>query len=157
MKSMMTVCALLALSAPAAFAQQQQGNQQQANQSSREQQRMNMERAQSHAVDEWRRMDEQRSVNSIAALSRLRAMLAESWQTMGLPSESAKLIAAAYRPERSGRADHLSLDGKSDEEVSGMMQDALAKKNYLLADQLLIKFQQARLVHGQSTAPDGIR
>mgnify|MGYP001551653089 FL=1 len=159
MKGMMSVCALLVLSAPAVFAQQQQQHNgvESPNQSSQQQQQLNMENAAREASYGWYRQSTERTIHSYPALSKLRARLAETWQTLGMSPEGAKIVADAYRPESTGRAEHTSLEGRSEEEVAKMLHDALDQKNYQLADQLLIKYEQARLALGPSTSPNGIR
>lgn len=156
MKSMMIVCALIVLSSPALHAQQSRGGEQ-PNVVSRQQLRDNMSRAAQEAGNAWQRTNERQSVDAIAAQTRLRARLAEAWQALGMSPDGAKLVADAFHVERSGRYTPASLHGKSEEEVAAMLRDALARKNYLLADQLLIQYEQARLSLPASAAPSGIR
>lgn len=158
MKGMTSVCALLLLSAPAAFAQQQPNHGVESpNQLSHQMQQMNMENAARDASSGWYRQSEERTIGSYPALMKMRAKLAEAWRALGMSPEGAKIVADAYRPESTGRVVHTSLEGRSEEEVAKMLHDALEKKNYLLADQLLIKYEQARLALAPSTSPNGIR
>lgn len=156
MKGMMSVCALLVLSAPAVFAQQQNGAES-PNQLSHQQQQLNMDNAAREASFGWYRQSTERTIHSYPALIKLRAELAEAWQSLGMSPAGAKIVADAFRPESTGPAEHTSLKGKSEEEVAKMLHDALEKKNYQLADQLLIKYEQARLALTPSTSPNGVR
>jgi hypothetical protein len=92
-----------------------------------------------------------------ANVAKLRKKLAEVWQSLGMSPQDAKTVADAFRPELTGGTQRASLHGKSDEEVSAMIQSALAKKNYLLANQLLIDYEQARVAPGSRTGPEGVR
>lgn len=159
MKGMMSVCALLVLSAPIAFAQQQQQQNgvESPNQASHQMQQLNMDNAAREASFGWYRQSTERTIHSYPALVKLRAKLAEAWQTLGMSAADAKTVADAFRPESTGRTDRTSLEGKSEEEVAKMLRDALDKKNYQLANQLLIKYEQARLALSPSTSPNGIR
>ncbi|HKR77381.1 MAG TPA: hypothetical protein VJR95_12015 [Rhodanobacter sp.] len=159
MKGMMSVCALLVLSAPAVFAQQQQQHNgvESPNQLSHQMQQLNRDNAAREASSGWYWQSSERTINSYQALIKLRAKLAEAWQTLGMSPADAKTVADAFRPESTGRADHASLEGRSEEEVAKMLRDALDKKNYQLANQLLIKYEQARLALAPSTSPNGIR
>ena len=82
---------------------------------------------------------------SMAQLSKLRAHLAEAWQSMGMSPQGARLVADAYDPRLITEIHRSSIRGKSNQEIAQMMQDALKDKQYLKADQLLLDFQQRQL------------
>lgn len=156
MKGMIAVCALIVLASPTLCAQQSSRSEQ-PNLRSNQEFRENMSRATQEASTAWYQIDDRKSVESIAAQAKIRVKLAEAWQALGMSPEGAKLVADAFRPEHSGRFVPASLHGKSEDEVAAMLRDALSRKNYLLADQLLIQYEQARLSLPASTAPSGIR
>ena len=81
-----------------------------------------------------------------------RARLAKEWQKLGLSAEAAKEVASAYSPDSSSQLRHPSFKGRSDAEISGMIQKALAAKRYRMANQLLIDYERTRLRMEQSTA-----
>ena len=96
MKGMMSVCALLVLSAPAVFAQQQHSNSVESpNQTSHQMQQLNMENAAREASYGWYRQSTERTIHSYPALIKLRAKLAETWQALGMSPEGAKVVADA--------------------------------------------------------------
>lgn len=88
-------------------------------------------------------------------LEKFRGELADSWRSMGMSPEGAKLVAAAYDPRLAAQSP-VSVRGKNDQEVAQMMQAALKEKHYLEANQLLIDYQRRRLeLSGVRTAKDG--
>ncbi|MEI7037843.1 hypothetical protein [Fulvimonas yonginensis] len=101
------------------------------------------------------RGDHQAWLNSMKNLTRLRARLAEAWQSMGMSPQGAQVVANAYDPDRSNGY-RQPLHGKSDQEVADMMRAALAAKDYQKADQLLIDYQREKLRLSES-APQGDR
>ena len=84
-------------------------------------------------------------LNTMDGAKKIRAMLAEGWQGMGLSPQAAKMLAEAYDPERAARLPHVSLRGKSAADIAQLMQQALKEKRYLYADQLLIDYQRQRV------------
>jgi hypothetical protein len=90
--------------------------------------------------------NEQRTwVQSLSSLKKLHANLAESWQKLGMQPQAAQVVANAYQPNLAATIHHGPLRGKSDAEIAAMLQSALSKKDYVLADQLLIDYQRERL------------
>lgn len=83
--------------------------------------------------------------NGAASLPEMRAKLAEEWQRLGIPAEQAKMIASTYRGADRRMTHTQSLEGKSATDVAGMMQAALASKDYRQANLLLIDYERARL------------
>jgi hypothetical protein len=156
MKGMMAVCALFVLASPVLHAQHNSSGEQ-PNRQSNQQFLENRSRASQEASMELYRANDRKSVESVAAQARIRVKLAQAWQALGMSPEGAKLVADAFHTEHSGRFVPASLEGKSEDEVAAMLRDALSRKNYLLADQLLIQYEQARLSFPASTAPSGIR
>ena len=156
MKGMMAVCALVALASSGLHAQQHTGSEQ-PNVRSRQELRENMNRASQQASMAQYWSNDRKSVESVAAQAKIRVKIAEAWQALGMSPEGAKVVADAFHTEHSGRFVPASLEGKSENEVAAMLRDALSRKNYLLADQLLIQYEQARLSSPASTAPSGIR
>jgi hypothetical protein len=148
------VCTLVALAAPALHAQQAT---QQPNSQSQYNIQQNENRRSQHAYDAIQRDNHTYSVNSLARMNKLRVKLAEAWQTLGMSPQAAQALAAAYRPELAENVHHrhASLRNKSDEEVAAMLQSALTRKNYVLANQLLIDRQSEKLGLGESVSPDG--
>lgn len=159
MKGMVVVCSLALLTSSAAYAQQQQGSGQQSQMSQSQINIMQDEaRAAQNAANAQDRSELQLWVNSLPAQNKLRQKLAEAWQSLGMSPQGAKVVADAYRPEAlSQGVHHVSLHGKSEQEVSAMLQSALSKKNYLLADQLLIDYERSRLSLGAQTTQNGVR
>jgi hypothetical protein len=84
---------------------------------------------------------------------KLRAKLAEAWQNMGMSPAGAKTVADAYDPELAAHMHHVSLRGKSDQEVAQLLQSALKDKRYMNADQLLIDYQRQKLSLASSAQP----
>jgi len=84
--------------------------------------------------------------DAVAQLKEHRARLAQAWQTLGLTPQAAEAVAGAYRMEPAGNGVPVSLRGKSSQEVAAMLQKALANKDYVLANHLLIAYhgRQAR-------------
>jgi hypothetical protein len=122
---------MLALAAPAAFAQQ-----------------LPQPHVAADAMNDTREVgvgNHRAWLKSMAHLTELRAKLAESWRGMGMPPQAAKMVADAYNPEKALRIRQVSLHGKSDQEIAQMMQAALKEKHYLEADQLLIDYQRQKL------------
>lgn len=66
----------------------------------------------------------------IISLPQARKSLAEEWQELGLSPEPAKQVAATYRPDSSALLNHPPLEGRSEKEVSAMIQQALVAKHY---------------------------
>lgn len=62
-----------------------------------------------------------------------------------MSKEAAQQIAATYQAKGKVRAHRVSLRGKSDKEIADMLQSALAKKDYTLANQTLIEFERKRV------------
>ncbi|NUR24237.1 hypothetical protein [Frateuria sp.] len=144
------VFALLMLAAPAALAQQQ--NQPSQDQVAEQMMRMHQEqlnRQAQNTATNFARGDHQAWLNSMANLTRLRTKLAEAWQGMGMSPQGAKVVADAYDPEWASHAHHVSLRGKTDQEVAQLMQAALKDKRFLDADQLLIDYQRQKLRLGE--------
>jgi hypothetical protein len=81
----------------------------------------------------------------MVSLPAARKSLAEEWQKLGLSPEQAKAVASTYRSDNSAMLLHPPLDGRSDKEVSEMIHAALTKKNYRMANQLLIDYERQRL------------
>jgi hypothetical protein len=54
-------------------------------------------------------------------------------------------VADSYDPTLASQMHHTSLRGKTDAEVAGLLQSALAANHYLVADQLLIDYQRQKL------------
>lgn len=141
--------AVLALVSPAAYAQQSQ--QPQRPQQDPTYEMMRRQAQMSDRQDRERQNDlargnyKQWTNESMAQLSKLRAQLAEAWQSMGLSPQGAKLVADAYDPRLITDIHRSSVRGKSNQEIAQMMQDALKDKQYLQADQLLLDYQQRQL------------
>jgi hypothetical protein len=155
MKGIVALCILAALVSPTLYAQH--AGEQQITQQSRQNIQQNMNRGALNSTLDQGRVDRQLWANSLANQAKLRKKLAEAWQALGMSPQGAEVVASAYHPELAGAVYHVSLHGKSDQEVSTMLQSALAKKNYQLANQLLIGYEQARASLGSSTAQNGVR
>lgn len=82
---------------------------------------------------------------SEANLAKLRDQLAEGWQSFGMPKESAQQVAAGYQPNDKSPLPQVSLKGKSDQEIAAMLQSALARKDFMLANQTLIEFERKQV------------
>ena len=76
-------------------------------------------------------------------LSVARKSLALEWQKLGLSPALAKNVANSYRAEA---VPHPSVAGRSDQEVSAMIHDALVARKYALANQLLIDFERNKVL-----------
>lgn len=74
-----------------------------------------------------------------------RKSLAQEWQKLGLSPEQAKVVANTYRGDTNGMVTHPPLEGRSEKEVSELIQVALASKRYRAANQLLIDYERLRL------------
>lgn len=81
----------------------------------------------------------------MVSLPQARKSLAEEWQKLGLSPELAKQVAATYRGDSSAMLNHPSLEGRSEKEVSAMIQQALVAKHYPMANRLLIDYERKRL------------
>jgi hypothetical protein len=138
---------VLALAAPVVSAQQQPGQEPNPGQTMRNLQEL-QNRASQNNARAMEQGDRQAWLNSMANLTKLRTKLADAWQSMGMSPAGAKIVADAYDPEMAARIHHVSLRGKSDQDVAGMMQAALAAKNYMAANQLLIDYQREKLKLG---------
>ncbi|MFK2904242.1 hypothetical protein ISP17_09710 [Dyella ginsengisoli] len=79
------------------------------------------------------------------SLPQARKSLAEEWQKLGLSPELAKQVAATYRGDSSAMLNHPPLEGRSEKEVSAMIQQALTAKHYPMANRLLIDYERQRL------------
>jgi hypothetical protein len=79
------------------------------------------------------------------SLAAARKSLAAEWQKLGLSPEQATAVASTYRADTSAMLNHPSLERRSDKEVSAMIQQALASKNYRMANQLLIDYERQKL------------
>ena len=79
------------------------------------------------------------------SLPQARKSLAEEWQKLGLSPELANQVAATYRGDSSALLNHPPLEGRSEKEVSAMIQQALVAKHYPMANRLLIDYERQRL------------
>lgn len=79
------------------------------------------------------------------SLKDARKSLAAEWQKLGLSPEQATAVASTYRADSSAMLSHPSLERRSDKEVSAMIQQALASKNYRMANQLLIDYERQKI------------
>jgi hypothetical protein len=141
---------VLALLAPAAFAQPQSTTPS----SSQHQQEMNMQRQGAHIAKSTELGDRQAARDSLANLAKLHAGLAQAWQHMGLSPEAAQRVANAYDPNLASQMHHTSLHGKTDDQIAGLLRDAVAANHFLVADQLLIDYQRQKLSMNEMTAGD---
>jgi hypothetical protein len=159
MKGIAIVCTLIALGSPALYAQNRAQQEQQITQQSAQNVQQNMERMAQQTDARMVQGDHQAWLNSMPNLTKLRSKLAEAWQTLGMSPPAAHAVASAYMPNLAVNLHHAPLRGKSDEEIAAMLQSALAKKDYLMADQLLIDHQREQLLLGEatSTSPEGRR
>jgi hypothetical protein len=69
--------------------------------------------------------------------------------------QAAQAVANTYQPELAQSVHHEPLRGKSSEDVAAMLQAALAKKDYMLANQTLIDYERERSHMGAETSPTG--
>lgn len=143
---------VLVLLAPAAFGQPQSTP---PPSSSQHQQQMNMQRQDAHNAKYTDLSDRQAARDSLANLTKLRAGLAQAWQNMGLSPQAAQRVADSYDPTLVSQMHHTSLRGKTDEQVAGMLREALAANHFLVADQLLIDYQRQKLSMSEMKAGDG--
>lgn len=160
MKNMTIVCTLIALASPALYAQSSRAQQEaQITQQSAHNAQQNMQRMAVQADQRMVQGDHQAWLNTMPNLTKLRSKLAEAWQTLGMSPSAAQAVASAYMPDLAASIHHAPLRGKSDEEIAAMLQSALAKKDYLMANQLLIDHQREQLLLGEatSTSPVGRR
>jgi hypothetical protein len=132
---------VLALLAPAAFAQQSSTRPS----IDKIQLQQNMQRREAHYGKDAALSNRQAERDSLTNLTKLRAGLAKAWQGMGLPPQTAQRVADSYDPTLASQMHHTSLRGKTDAEVAGLLQSALAANHYLVADQLLIDYQRQKL------------
>jgi hypothetical protein len=153
MKRLAFVCTLVSLASPALHAQN--AREQLPSQSAYNIQQNQM-RQQQNADSSFLANDRQGWIDSINNLTKLRGKLAEAWQTRGMSPQEAQDVAAAYQPDLAKDVHHASLRGKNDQEIDAMLQSALAKKDYLLADKLLIDHQLLQQRHGASTLQGGV-
>ena len=142
---------ILAMVAPAAFGQHQTPPPQS---TSQHQQEENMRRQDSHNAKYTELGDRQAARDSLSNLTKLRAGLAQSWQHMGLSPEAAQRVADAYDPTLASQMHHTSLRGKTDDQIAGLLRDAVAANHFLVADQLLIDYQRQKLSMKEMTAGD---
>lgn len=142
---------LLALAAPAAFAQQQRQQETSPAQSMRNLEEMRARTAM-HNARATELGDRKAWLDSMANLTKLRTKLAEAWQGMGMSPQGAKVVADAYDPNLAQHIHHAGLRGKSDQEIAQMMQEALKEKRFMDADQLLIDYQRQKLKLSETNA-----
>lgn len=89
-----------------------------------------------------------------AKVAALREQLAQGWQSLGMSKEAAQQVAATYQAKGTVTSHHhVSIAGKSDQEIAAMLQAALAQKDFSLANQTLIAFQRKRLADDDKTSP----
>jgi hypothetical protein len=97
----------------------------------------------------------QNYIKSLVDLTKLRDSLAQAWQNLGLSPQAARIVANGYQPNLARNLHHDSLDGKDGKQVAAMLQSALAGKDYMLADQTLIDYEQAQVHVGTHRASGG--
>ncbi len=153
MKRLAFVCTVVALASPALQAQNASEGHMTSQSAYNIQQNQN--RQGQNSYNDLEHSDRQVWVNSMANLTKLRGKLAEAWQNLGMAPQAAQNVAAAYQPNLAENVHHASLRGKSDQEIAAMLQSALAKKDYMLANQLLIDHQREQLRLGTPTSPEG--
>jgi hypothetical protein len=90
-------------------------------------------------------------VKSLTDLTRLRDSLAQAWQSLGLSPQAARTVANAYKPNLA--KDLGPMEGKSHQEIAAMLQSALARKDYMLANQTLIDYEQGQMHMGVHRSP----
>lgn len=142
MKTSIMVCMLVTLAAAnpqSALAQVHPAANMQQNEQRSEQ--MQSQELQNNKPEDYAR--------SLVKLNELRAKLAEAWQTLGLSPQAAHAVANAYQPDSVRSIPEVDLRGKSRQEVAAILQSALAKKDYMLANQTLIEFHK---MNAKSTA-----
>ena len=150
MKRPIIVCVFVTLTFAALYAQNTRAQSQSAYNI-----QQNEMRSQQHSSNDLQHSDHQTYINSLANLTKLRAKLAEAWQTLGMSPQAARAVANAYQPSPAQNVPHVSLRGKSDQEVAAMLQSALSSKNYMLANQTLIEYERLQAKLGTNTSPDG--
>jgi hypothetical protein len=150
MKKLTVLCILAALGFSSLHAQ----NTETPSHSAYDQQQNTMRNQQSVDHD-FRQQDRQAFVNSVANTNKLRSKLAEAWQSLGMKPQAAQAVANAYKPNLAGNVHHADLHGKSGQEVAAMLQSALAKKDYMLANQTLIDYQREQMHLGSNSSPTG--
>jgi hypothetical protein len=101
--------------------------------------------------DDFQQRDRLNYVNSLADLTRLRDSLAQAWQSLGLSPQAARAVANAYKPNLAKNIE--PLESKSHQEIAAMLQSALTRKDYMLADQTLIDYEQGQLHTGAHGSP----
>jgi hypothetical protein len=149
MKKLIMVCMVATLASSAVYARSALAQ----SQSAYNLQQNDMRNQQSSA-NALQRNDRQTYVNSVANLTKLRAKLAEAWQTLGMSPQAAQAVANAYQPSLAQNVHPISLRGKSGQEVAAMLQSALAKKDYMSANQTLIEYEKIKTTLGTDTSPD---
>ena len=149
MKRLLVACMLVTLTSTAFYAKNALAQ----SQSAYNLQQNDMRNQQS-STNALQRNDRQTYVNSVANLTKLRAKLAEAWQTLGMSPQAAQAVANAYQPNLAQNSHHASLRGRSGQEIASMLQSALAKKDYALADQMLIEYEQIEAKLGANVSPD---
>lgn len=92
-------------------------------------------------------------VNSLVDLTKLRDNLAQAWQGLGLSAQAAQAVANAYKPNLARGIHHDSLSGKSSQEIATMLQSALTKGDYMMANQTLIDYEQNQVRIGTHRSP----
>ncbi|WEN15791.1 hypothetical protein PY254_03715 [Rhodanobacter sp. AS-Z3] len=105
--------------------------------------------------DDFQQRYRQNYVKSLTDLTRLRDSLTLEWQSLGLSPHAAKAVANAYKPNLVATAHHEPLSGKSDQEIAALLQNALAKKDYMLANQTLIDYEGEQLHMKSNVRRDG--
>ncbi|MBQ4856002.1 hypothetical protein IMW82_15135 [Rhodanobacter sp. B2A1Ga4] len=146
MKKTIIVCMFFALGSASLHAQNTQSNYDLQQSTMRIDQNVN---------DDFQQRYRQNYVNALVDLTKLRDSLAQAWQSLGLSPQAARVVANAYKPNLAGNIHHDSLDDKSSQEVAAMLQSALASKDYMLADQTLIDYEQGKLSMGTRRPPAG--
>jgi hypothetical protein len=149
MKKLIMICMVATLASSAVYARSAAAQ----SQSAYNLQQNDMRNQQSSA-NALQRNDRQTYVNSVANLTKLRAKLAEAWQTLGMSPQAAQAVANAYQPNLTQNVHPVSLRGKSGQEVAAMLQSALAKKDYMTANQTLIEYEKIKTTLGTDTSPD---
>jgi hypothetical protein len=149
MKRLLVVCTLVTLTSTSFYAQNALAQSRTAYYL-----QVNGIRGPQNSSDDLQHNEQQIYVNSMANLTKLRDKLAEAWQTLGMSPQAAQAVANAYQPNLAQNSHHASLRGKSGQEIASMLQSALAKKDYALADQMLIEYEQIEAKLGANVSPD---
>ena len=150
MKKLTAICTLLVLGSASLHAQ----NTEDPSHSAYDLQQNTMRNQQGND-QAFRQQDRQAFVNSVANTTKLRNKLAEAWQSLGMAPQAAQAVANAYQPNLAANVHHANLHGKSGQEVAAMLQSALAKKDYMLANQTLIDYQREQMHMGSDSSPTG--